>query len=94
MALSNYLLQAALIVPVCIGFGLFDRVTPRLSLLLALAVWSVQLPLSVWWLRRFSLWACRVGLAFADIRALATAAKGIRNPGLSPRRLRVADVSG
>ena len=53
MALTHYLLQAALLVPVCLYFSLFDRVTPRVGLLLALAVWSVQLPFSVWWLRRF-----------------------------------------
>ncbi|MCI0421170.1 MAG: DUF418 domain-containing protein [Acidobacteria bacterium] len=53
MALTNYLLQAAIIVPVCIGFDLFGRVTPSLGVLLALAVWSLQVPASVWWLRRF-----------------------------------------
>ncbi len=53
MALTNYILQAAIIVPACIGFNLFDRVTPSLGVLLALAVWSVQVPASVWWLRHF-----------------------------------------
>lgn len=53
MALTNYILQAVIIVPVCIGFNLFDRVTPSLGALLALAVWSVQVPASVWWLRHF-----------------------------------------
>src|SRR5215813_11983096 len=53
MALSNYLLQAVIVVPVCLGLGLFDRVTPSLGVLLALAVWSAQVPASVWWLRRF-----------------------------------------
>lgn len=53
MVLTNYLLQAAIVVPVCIGFNLFDRVTPSLGVLLALAVWSLQVPASVWWLRRF-----------------------------------------
>lgn len=53
MALSNYLSQAALIVPVCLGFRLFDRVTPRLGILLALAVWTIQVPASVWWLSHF-----------------------------------------
>ena len=53
MALTNYVLQAALIVPVCIAFGLFDRVTPTLGLLLGLAVWVIQVPASVWWLQRF-----------------------------------------
>jgi uncharacterized protein len=53
MALTNYLLQAALIVPLCIGFGLFGRITPTLGLLLALVIWSLQVPVSGWWLTRF-----------------------------------------
>ena len=53
MALTNYLLQAVLIVPACIFFGLYDRVTPTLGVLLALAVAAIQIPASVWWLRRF-----------------------------------------
>ncbi|MFY9574048.1 MAG: DUF418 domain-containing protein [Blastocatellia bacterium] len=53
MALTNYLLQAVLIVPLCIAFGLFDRVTPSIGLLLALGVWTLQLPASVWWLNCF-----------------------------------------
>src|SRR5215510_13160608 len=53
MALTNYLLQAIIIVPVCIGFSLFGRVTPSLGVLLALAVWSAQVTASVWWLRSF-----------------------------------------
>lgn len=53
MALTNYLLQALLINPVCIAFNLFDRVTPGLGLVLALSVWLIQVPASVWWLKRF-----------------------------------------
>ena len=53
MALTNYLLQAIILVPVSIGFSLFGRVTPSIGVLLALAVWSAQVPASVWWLRRF-----------------------------------------
>jgi uncharacterized protein len=53
MALTNYLLQAVLIVPACIVFGLYDRVTPTVGVLLALAVAAIQIPASVWWLRRF-----------------------------------------
>jgi uncharacterized protein len=52
-ALTNYLLQAAIIIPVCAGFNLFDRVTPSLGVLLALAVWSLQVPASVRWMRHF-----------------------------------------
>jgi uncharacterized protein len=53
MALTNYLLQSILIVPVCAAFGLFDKVTPSLGLLLVLSVWLAQIPLSLWWLKRF-----------------------------------------
>ena len=53
MALTNYLLQAAIIVPLCLALNLFDRVTPVLGLLLALAVWAIQVPLSMWWLKHF-----------------------------------------
>jgi uncharacterized protein len=53
MALTNYLLQAVILVPVCIVFDLFDKVTPGLGVVLALGVWVLQIPASVWWLRRF-----------------------------------------
>jgi uncharacterized protein len=53
MALTNYLLQAVLIVLVCLAFDLYDRVTPTLGVLLALGVAAVQVPASVWWLERF-----------------------------------------
>lgn len=53
MALTNYLLQAVIIVPVCLIFKLFDRVTPSMGLLLAFGVALLQIPLSVWWLKRF-----------------------------------------
>jgi uncharacterized protein len=52
-AFTNYLLQSILIVPACIAFGWFDKITPSLGLLLALSVWLIQVPASVWWLRRF-----------------------------------------
>jgi uncharacterized protein len=53
MALTNYLMQSILIVPICFAFGLWDRVTPRLAVLLALIVGVVQVAMSVWWLERF-----------------------------------------
>ena len=52
MAFTNYLLQAVLIVPLCLALGLFDRVTPTVGLALAFGVASLQVPLSVRWLRR------------------------------------------
>src|SRR5688500_10182224 len=53
MAFTNYLLQAAIIVPVCLAFGLYDRVSPTLGLLLAAGVAALQIAFSIWWLRRF-----------------------------------------
>jgi len=53
MALTNYLMQAALIVPFCLAFGLFDRFTPSRGLLLALLLFPLQAVFSLWWLRRF-----------------------------------------
>ena len=53
MALTNYLLQALLIVPVCTAFNLYDRVTPTIGVTMAAVVWSLQVPTSVWWLKHF-----------------------------------------
>ena len=53
MALTNYLLPAILIVPLCLWLGWFDRFTPSSALLLALVVFALQVPFSLWWLRRF-----------------------------------------
>lgn len=52
-ALTNYLMQAVLIVPLCLIFGWFDIFTPTRSLLLALAIFAFQLVFSSWWLRYF-----------------------------------------
>jgi uncharacterized protein len=52
-AFTNYLLQALLVVPLCLSLDLFDHVTPTLGLVLAAAVAAVQIPFSVWWLHRF-----------------------------------------
>ena len=53
MALTNYLLQAVIIVPVCLAFNLFGKITPVAGLLLALGVAVFQIPFSLWWLKRF-----------------------------------------
>jgi uncharacterized protein len=55
MALSNYLFQSL----VCTtffysyGLGLFGKVGPAAGLALNFAIYSVQVPLSLWWLRHF-----------------------------------------
>jgi uncharacterized protein len=53
MALTNYLMQAVLIVPLCLVFGWFDTFTPTRSLLLALAIFAFQAAFINWWFRYF-----------------------------------------
>ena len=56
MPLSNYLLQTVLASTVFYGWGLgfWNRAGPASEMLLAIGLFVlVQLPLSVWWLRRF-----------------------------------------
>ncbi len=79
MPLTNYLMQTA----ICItlfqgwGFGLWMKVDPALGLLLSLAIFFlVQVPWSLWWLRRHDrgpmevLWA---KLTYGGSRAIAAA---------------------
>jgi uncharacterized protein len=55
MALSNYLLQSLICTAIFYRYGLalFGRVSSSVGLLLTLTIFLVQIPLSVWWLRRF-----------------------------------------
>ena len=55
MALSNYLLQSLICTMIFYSYGLalFCKVRPSLCLLLTIIIWLIQIPLSVWWLRRF-----------------------------------------
>jgi uncharacterized protein len=55
MALSNYLLQSVICTTIFYSYGLalFCKVRPSLGLLLTIIIWLIQIPLSVWWLRRF-----------------------------------------
>lgn len=55
MPLSNYLMQTAICITLFYGwgFGLWGRVGPAWGLALALVIfWGVQVPCSLWWLRR------------------------------------------
>lgn len=56
MALTNYLLQSVVLVGAFygIGLGLWRRVSHTTALLLAIAVFALQVPLSAFWLRRYS----------------------------------------
>ncbi len=55
MALTNYLLQSLVCTTIfySYGLGLFGTMAPARGALLALVIYAVQVPLSVWWLRRF-----------------------------------------
>ncbi|MBU0637533.1 MAG: DUF418 domain-containing protein, partial [Planctomycetes bacterium] len=55
MALTNYLLQSLICTTIfnAYGLGLYARVGPALGLGLTCAIFAAQIPLSVWWLRRF-----------------------------------------
>jgi uncharacterized protein len=56
MPLTNYLLQTLIATTIFYGwgFGLWGKVGPAAGLLLALAMFfAIQVPLSLWWLRRF-----------------------------------------
>ena len=52
MSLTNYLLQALLLVPICLLFNLFDTFTPTGALLLSTAMWIAQAVYCTWWLRQ------------------------------------------
>ncbi|HET8679857.1 MAG TPA: DUF418 domain-containing protein, partial [bacterium] len=55
MALTNYLLQSLICTTIfySYGLGLFGTVGPVYGALLTVAIYAVQVPLSIWWLRRF-----------------------------------------
>jgi uncharacterized protein len=56
MALSNYLLQSLVCTTLYYswGLGLYGRVGPLMGFVPTVAIYSAQVVLSVWWLRRFS----------------------------------------
>jgi uncharacterized protein len=55
MALTNYLMQSVICTTLFYGYGfnLFGRLDYAWQLVVVTAVWSLQLILSPWWLRRF-----------------------------------------
>ena len=52
MSLTNYILQALIIVPVCILLDLFDHITPTIALVMTAVIWVFQIFFSSWWLSR------------------------------------------
>ncbi len=55
MALTNYLLQTVICVTFFYnyGVGFYGKVGPAAGIGLTLLIYGLQIPLSVWWLRRF-----------------------------------------
>jgi uncharacterized protein len=55
MALSNYLLQTLICTTIFYnyGLGLYGQVGHALGLVLTVLIYALQIPLSLWWLRRF-----------------------------------------
>jgi uncharacterized protein len=55
MALTNYLLQSLICTTIfySYGLGLFGQVGPAAGVLLSVAIYTLQIALSRWWLRRF-----------------------------------------
>ncbi len=84
LALSNYLLQTLIATTIFYGygFGLYGRVGPAAGLLLTVAIYLVQVPLSVLWLRHFQfgpaewLWRSLTYLRPQPLRASRAAATG------------------
>lgn len=54
MALTNYILQGIVLVPIVLFFDLFDTSTPFLGLLVAVILFVLQVLFSMWWLKRYS----------------------------------------
>jgi len=63
MSLTNYVMQAAIVVPVCLLFNLFDHITPTIALIITVAILALQVLFSNWWLKRYHFgpleWALR-----------------------------------
>ena len=55
MALTNYLLQSVICTTLfySYGFGLYGKVGPAMCALVAVLIFTLQIPLSIWWLRHF-----------------------------------------
>ena len=52
-SLTNYILQAVIVVPVCLLFNLFDHITPVIALVMTASVWIVQVLFSSWWMKHY-----------------------------------------
>jgi len=50
MSLTNYIIQAVIIIPACIIFNLFDHLTPTIALVMTGVIWVFQIFFSNSWL--------------------------------------------
>ncbi|HEV8286613.1 MAG TPA: DUF418 domain-containing protein [Chitinophagaceae bacterium] len=50
-SLSNYIMQAIIVVPICLAFNLFDHITPTIALIMTVSIWIFQVLFSNWWLK-------------------------------------------
>jgi uncharacterized protein len=75
MALTNYLLRSLVCTTTFYGYGLglFGRIGAAAGIVLTLVIYALQIPLSVWWLRRFRFgpleWLCR-SLTYGQVQPL------------------------
>lgn len=55
MSLTNYLMQSVILTTAFYGYGLgwYNKVGPVLGIALITVVFALQIPVSVWWMRRF-----------------------------------------
>ncbi len=55
MALTNYLLQSLIYTTIFYGYGLglVGQLGAAMGLGLAIDIYALQIPFSIWWLRRF-----------------------------------------
>jgi uncharacterized protein len=80
-ALSNYLLQSIVCTAIFCswGLGLYGKVDPLTGLVLGVVIYALQVPLSVWWLRRHAFgpmeWVWR-RLTYGRLREGLTATAG------------------
>src|SRR5258705_135729 len=50
-SLTNYIMQAVIIVLLCLVLNLFDHITPTLALIITVSLWLLQVLFSTCWLR-------------------------------------------
>src|SRR5206468_8042746 len=53
MSLTNYVVQALILVPFCLAFNLFDHITPTIALMMTTTIWIWQALFCSWWLKHY-----------------------------------------